>query len=88
VPDFLVRLSGGKMLALEIKGTDTPQNKAKRDALDEWVKAINSTGGIRTVGLGCRVQAGRYPRHRSKARVRCRAGGAASLNICAIVTMA
>ncbi len=34
------------MLALEIKGTDTPQNKAKRDALDEWVKAINSTRGF------------------------------------------
>lgn len=46
VPDFLVRLSGGKMLALEIKGTDSPQNKAKRDSLNEWVKAINSTGGF------------------------------------------
>ncbi len=46
VPDFLVRLSSGKMLALEIKGTDSPQNKAKRDALNEWVKAINGTGGF------------------------------------------
>ena len=46
VPDFLVRLSSGKMLALEIKGTDSPQNKAKRDALSEWVKAINGTGGF------------------------------------------
>jgi type III restriction enzyme len=34
------------MLALEIKGTDSPQNKAKRDALGEWVKAINGTGGF------------------------------------------
>ena len=34
------------MLALEIKGTDSPQNKATRDALSEWVKAINGTGGI------------------------------------------
>ncbi len=32
VPDFLVRLSSSKMLALEIKGEDSPQNKAKRDA--------------------------------------------------------
>lgn len=46
IPDFLVRLASGKMLALEIKGTDSPQNKAKRDALSEWVKAINGTGGF------------------------------------------
>ena len=46
VPDFLVRLSCGKILVLEIKGTDSPQNKAKRDALNEWVRAINATGGF------------------------------------------
>ncbi|SHJ34652.1 type III restriction enzyme [Palleronia salina] len=46
VPDFLVRLSGGTILALEIKDTDSPQNKAKRDALREWVKAINAAGGF------------------------------------------
>ena len=46
VPDFLVRLTGGTILALEIKGTDSPQNKAKRDALNEWVKAINAAGGF------------------------------------------
>lgn len=46
VPDFLLRLSSGKMLALEIKGTDSAQNKAKRDALNEWVKSINGTGGF------------------------------------------
>jgi type III restriction enzyme len=46
VPDFLVRLAGGTILALEIKGTDSPQNKAKRDALNEWVKAINAAGGF------------------------------------------
>lgn len=34
------------MLTLEIKGEDSPQNKAKRDALDEWVKAIDATGGF------------------------------------------
>ncbi len=45
-PDFLVRLSGDTVLALEIKGTDSPQNRAKRAALDEWVKAINMTGGF------------------------------------------
>ena len=46
LPDFLVRLSDGKMLALKIKGTDSPQNKTKREKLNEWVKAINSAGGF------------------------------------------
>lgn len=46
VPDFLVRLSNGVLLALEIKGADSPQNRAKRDALAEWVRAINSAGGF------------------------------------------
>jgi type III restriction enzyme len=31
---------------LEIKGEDSPQNKAKRDALAEWVGAVNSAGGF------------------------------------------
>ena len=46
VPDFLVKYVSGKMLALEIKGTDSPQNKAKRDALAEWVNAVNEVGGF------------------------------------------
>ncbi|MFD1625859.1 BPTD_3080 family restriction endonuclease [Azospirillum griseum] len=46
IPDFIVRLSNGKTLALEIKGEDSPQNRAKRDALDEWVKAVNAAGGF------------------------------------------
>jgi type III restriction enzyme len=46
VPDFLVRLAGGTLLALEIKGTDSPQNQAKREALAEWVQAINAAGGF------------------------------------------
>ena len=46
VPDFLVRLSGGNLLALEIKGTDSLRDKAKRDALNEWVKAVNAAGGF------------------------------------------
>jgi len=46
VPDFFVRLSTGKMLAIEIKGIDSPQNKAKREALDEWTKAVNAYGGF------------------------------------------
>lgn len=46
IPDFLVRLGNGKTLVLEIKGEDSPQNKAKRDALAEWVAAVNAAGGF------------------------------------------
>ena len=45
-PDYLIRLVNGKTLILEIKGQDSPQNKAKRDALDIWVRAINEKGGF------------------------------------------
>ena len=34
------------MLVLEIKGEDSPQNRAKRAALEAWVKAVNSAGGF------------------------------------------
>ena len=46
VPDFLVRLSNNQTLVLEIKGEDSSQNQAKRDALDEWVRAVNAFGGF------------------------------------------
>ena len=48
IPDFIVRLANGKLLALEIKGEDSAQNKAKRDALAEWVLAVNAAGGFGT----------------------------------------
>lgn len=50
IPDFLVRLTNGRTLVLEIKGEDSEQNKAKRDALDAWVKAVNERGGF---GVWC-----------------------------------
>jgi len=54
VPDFIVRLAlpgqGCKLLVLEIKGEDSPQNQAKRQALDAWVRAVNAKGGF---GLWC-----------------------------------
>jgi type III restriction enzyme len=50
VPDFLIRLANGKTLILEIKGEDSPQNKAKRDALATWVKGVNAKGGF---GVWC-----------------------------------
>jgi type III restriction enzyme len=46
IPDFLAKLTNGKTLVLEIKGEDSEQNKAKRLALDVWVKAVNAKGGF------------------------------------------
>jgi type III restriction enzyme len=46
IPDFLVRLTNGKTLVLEIKGEDSDQNRAKRSALDAWVKGVNAKGGF------------------------------------------
>lgn len=46
VPDFLVRLRNGKTLVLEVKGQDDEQNRAKRSALDAWVKGVNTRGGF------------------------------------------
>ncbi len=45
-PDFLVRLTSESMLVLEVKGQDSPQNQAKRAALDEWTRAVASHGGF------------------------------------------
>lgn len=50
VPDFLIRMANGKTLVLEIKGQDSDRNRAKRDALAEWVQAVNAKGGF---GLWC-----------------------------------
>jgi type III restriction enzyme len=48
IPDYLVRFTNGKTLVLEIKGQDSEQNRAKRAALDQWVKAVNTKGGFGT----------------------------------------
>ncbi|MBK6291701.1 MAG: DEAD/DEAH box helicase family protein [Ignavibacteria bacterium] len=45
IPDFLVRLSSGETLIMEIKGEPTDESKAKKAALDLWVQAVNSAGG-------------------------------------------
>ena len=50
IPDFIIRLANGKLLVLEIKGEDSDQNRAKRMALDAWVRAVNSRGGF---GVWC-----------------------------------
>ncbi len=46
VPDYLIRLKNGKTLVLEVKGQDSEQNRAKRSAMETWVKAINDQGGF------------------------------------------
>jgi len=45
-PDFIITLKNGKHLILEVKGQESEQDKAKRQALKEWVKAVNSYGGF------------------------------------------
>ena len=45
-PDFLIRLTSGRMSVLEVKGQDSQQNKTKREFLAEWVKAVNQHGGF------------------------------------------
>jgi type III restriction enzyme len=45
-PDFIIRLSSGDYLVLEVKGEDSKQNQTKREYLNEWVKAVNSHGGF------------------------------------------
>jgi type III restriction enzyme len=43
-PDFLVKLTNGKTLVIEVKGRDSQEQQAKRKALDEWVNAVNADG--------------------------------------------
>lgn len=44
LPDFIVRLSNGEMLILEVKGQTGPEVVAKRQALQQWVRAVNEDG--------------------------------------------
>ena len=45
-PDYLVRLTNGKTLILEVKGQDDQQQQTKREFLSEWVRAVNGQGGF------------------------------------------
>jgi type III restriction enzyme len=47
-PDFLIRLTNGKTLILEVKGQDDQQQQTKREFLSEWVRAVNGHGGFGT----------------------------------------
>ncbi|MDR1740998.1 MAG: DEAD/DEAH box helicase family protein [Synergistaceae bacterium] len=43
-PDFIVKLTNGRHLVLEMKGEKSPESEAKRKALEEWVEAVNGSG--------------------------------------------
>lgn len=45
-PDFLVRLSDGVTVVLEIKGFEDDQTKAKHNAANRWVEAVNNWGQL------------------------------------------
>lgn len=47
-PDYLVRLAGGRMLVLEVKGQDNQEQQTKREFLAEWARAVNGHGGFGT----------------------------------------
>ena len=47
-PDYLIRLTNGKMLVLEVKGQDDQQQQTKREFLTEWCRAVNTHGGFGT----------------------------------------
>lgn len=44
IPDYIIELINGDKLILEVKGQDSDENRVKREFLNLWVKAVNSTG--------------------------------------------
>ena len=45
-PDFVVRLANGVTLLLEIKGQEDEQDRAKHQAAQRWVSAVNNWGQL------------------------------------------
>lgn len=45
-PDFLIRLTNGTRLVLEVKGIDSDQDRTKREFMREWVEAVNAHAGF------------------------------------------
>jgi type III restriction enzyme len=43
-PDFLVRLTNGLHLLLEVKGQEDEQDRQKAEAAKRWVDAVNAWG--------------------------------------------
>lgn len=45
-PDFLVRVSPGRTIVLEVKGFVDNQTRAKHDAAERWITAVNNWGEL------------------------------------------
>jgi len=45
-PDFLVKLANDEILVIEIKGEEDQKDKVKREAMREWIRAVNQSGGF------------------------------------------
>jgi type III restriction enzyme len=47
-PDYLVRLRDGRTLVLEVKGEEDDRDRAKHQAAQRWVSAVNNWGRLGT----------------------------------------
>lgn len=45
-PDFLVKLTNDEILVIETKGEEDQKDKVKREAMREWIRAVNEHGGF------------------------------------------
>ena len=45
-PDFLVKLATDEILVIETKGEEDQKDKVKREAMKEWLRAVNEQGGF------------------------------------------
>ncbi len=45
-PDFLAKLSNDEILIIETKGEEDQKDKVKREAMREWLRAVNQHGGF------------------------------------------
>ncbi len=45
-PDFLAKLSNDEILVIETKGEEDQKDKVKREAMREWIRAVNQHGGF------------------------------------------
>lgn len=43
-PDFLVKLSNDEILVIETKGEEDQKDRVKREAMREWIRAVNENG--------------------------------------------
>ncbi|HEX8247634.1 MAG TPA: DEAD/DEAH box helicase family protein [Pyrinomonadaceae bacterium] len=45
-PDFLVKLKNDEILIIETKGEEDQKDRVKREAMREWIRAVNQHGGF------------------------------------------